>query len=118
MRRTLATLSLLAVTACGGGADSYDDTRALADALDCGSSHKIDPADTLSMGATETATCDAGGGRDYSLAIFGDDKARDTFVATVSVLGGTFVVGDGWAVGAVTSQDADKVAGKIGGEKV
>lgn len=116
MRRHLAVLALLSLTACGGGG-GFDDTRALADALGCGDSHELDPADTFSLGAKETATCDGPGG-DYSLAVFAGDEQRDAFVEAVGSLGGAFAVGDGWAVGAQNVADAEKAAEELDGETV
>ena len=118
MRIAIAALSLLAVTACGGGGDTYDDTKAIAEALGCGSSHKIDPPDTFSLGARETATCDAPDGRTYGLAIFRDDRARDMFVEGLGAMGGSYVVGPKWSVGAQTVADAGIVVEKIGGAEV
>lgn len=118
MKRTALALVLLLPACSGGGGGGFNDTRAVAEALGCEGSHELDPPDTLSLGAKETATCDAGGGRDYSLAVFSDDEKRDIFVEGISGLGGAFAVGDGWAVGAQTVADAEKAAEELGGEVV
>lgn len=115
---TAALAAALLLAGCGGGGASYDDTAALADALGCGDTHELDDADTLSLGAKETATCDAESGRDYSLAVFRDDDTRDAFVEGVGALGGAFVVGDGWAVGASSVDDAERAADELEGELV
>jgi len=112
--KLVAAVLLLALVGCGGGGESYEDTEALADAIGC-KNHKISSADTMSLGARETGTCDSDSGRDLSLAVFKSNDARDTFVEGVGALGGTFVVGEKWAVGAQTDDDAQAVADEISG---
>lgn len=111
-RTALAAALLVLLAACGGGGADYADTKALADALGC-PNHRLDGPDVIPLGAKETGNCDG-----YSLAVFRDDAARDTFVEGVGALGGSFAVGEGWAVGATSVEAAEKAAEKLGGKVV
>lgn len=121
MLRTLAlTLTALTLAACGSsdsgssGGDGFEDTKALADARECSATYEPAGPGVLPLGAKETATCQPG----YTLTVFRDDEARDSFVKVVGSFGGTFAVGDGWAVGARNIAEAKAAAEKLGGTTV
>jgi hypothetical protein len=114
-RRIAATVSLLVVSACGGGegeSETGPSTPAsIAEAVGC----ELQPDKSEEIFVKEAGTCKLGG-QEVTIKTFGNSDGLDGWTEMAETFGGTFLVGNNWVMEGprpALETAMDKVGGEI-----
>lgn len=123
MRRFLAALAVVGLTACGGSdGGSSDDAgsdrvtvTALAEKLGCTGLEIETDSSQRELGAREEGSCQFAG-EGVTILTYNENSAQDMANDIAKEFGGIAVAGDRWTVRVDTDATAERVRAKLGGK--